>query len=407
MKFSINKEELSQALELVNRATPARPSWPILKNILFKVNSSQLELTVFDGSVGIKTRAMLTSSEIEGDCCLPAGAIVSLVKAMPDGDISFDRTDANQVEISIARSRYKLACLDAEDFPSLPADEGRYETKAFHLNREMISSFFGIEAFTSKDQAKMALAGLCFTLQNGALEVAATDARQAQIRKVEAEIELGKDARVVAPVKLLQLAYNALRSIPGEGKQRVSILLHESSGNSQHISIEVAGELGDSHAVISCSLLPYEYPRYNMLLPVQFSRTVTVERTALQQAIKRIEVIVRNKSDMLGARNIEAVSLDIQPDCVKLSALAGSFGDGQELVDCQLSGDPVSIAFNWSYLDAMLRQFNSRDISIQINSGKGSSPALFTEIGSAVNCRHYLFPIEISAISAQSYPAAA
>ena len=58
MRLTIEQEILSSNLSLVSRAIAARPSNPILSNILFEASEDrqQLSLTAFDMSFGIHTR---------------------------------------------------------------------------------------------------------------------------------------------------------------------------------------------------------------------------------------------------------------------------------------------------------------------------------------------------------------
>ena len=123
MKLVCSQAELSASLQLVSRAVAARPTHPVLANVLLTADAGtgRLSLTGFDLNLGIQT-SLPAAVETSGAITLPSrlfGEIVSRLSA--DSPITLECPEGQeQVELTSFSGSYQMRGLSAEDFPDLP-----------------------------------------------------------------------------------------------------------------------------------------------------------------------------------------------------------------------------------------------------------------------------------------------
>lgn len=123
MKLVCSQAELSSSLQLISRAVAARPTHPVLANVLLTADAAtgRLSLTGFDLSLGIQT-SLPAAVESSGAITLPArlfGEIVSRLSA--DSPLTLSCTEGEeQVELTSLSGSYRMRGMPAEDFPDLP-----------------------------------------------------------------------------------------------------------------------------------------------------------------------------------------------------------------------------------------------------------------------------------------------
>ncbi len=129
MKLVCSQAELSASLQLVSRAVSARPTHPVLANVLLTADAGtgRLSLTGFDLSLGIQT-SLPAVVEASGAITLPArlfGEIVSRLSS--DSPITLHCEDGiEQVDLTSLSGSYRMRGMPAEDFPGPAPRAGRH-----------------------------------------------------------------------------------------------------------------------------------------------------------------------------------------------------------------------------------------------------------------------------------------
>ena len=88
-------------------------------------------------------------------------------------------------------------------------------------------------------------------------------------------------------------------------------------------------------------LLDAQFPPYRTLLPAEFSVTAEVSVAALTEAVKRVALV---------ADRGNPVRLDFTDGGLTLSAGGDDEGKAEENVEVDYSGDPITTAFNPTFL---------------------------------------------------------
>ena len=123
MRLVSPKEELAGKLAGAGLAPAAEDPIPVLSHILLRAEEGRVELAATDMELSLRVPLEATVEE-PGAVVLPRLA-GDIVRTMADGPITLEHR-ANEGVVSVAGggSSFALNCLQAHDFPELPADEG-------------------------------------------------------------------------------------------------------------------------------------------------------------------------------------------------------------------------------------------------------------------------------------------
>jgi DNA polymerase III subunit beta len=117
-------------------------------------------------------------------------------------------------------------------------------------------------------------------------------------------------------------------------------------------------------------LLDAEFPKFRQLLPSEHTAVATVGVAELTEAIKRVALVADR-----GAQ----VRMEFSADTLRLSAGADDVGRAEEDVPVEFAGEPLTIAFNPTYLTDGLGSLHSDRVSFGFTTP--SRPAVLRPAG--------------------------
>lgn len=378
MKFVCPQTDLNIHLSLVGRVVPARPSRPILSNVLVKVDEDVQKVTLvgFDETMGIET-SFKASVEEPGELTLPAKLLESIVSRLPQEDIAIEETEENAaITITSSSGEYQVRGLSAEDYPNLPVVE---EGQVAELSVEaLIEGMRGALFASSGDETKQVLTGVHLMAEPEILEFAATDGHRLSVVQTTDESSAEKAAEktgmdVTVPAKALRDLERMLQGYTSS--EPISLKFDRT---------QVMFELGDQR--LTTRLLEGQYPNYRQLIPKQFERQVTIDRKQLTDALERIAVLADQKN------NIVKLSLDPEQQSIAVSVEAQEVGSGREVVTAQITGEALDIAFNVRYLLDGLKALNTNEVQLQCNTA--TSPSVMIPLGD-LKMTYLVMPVQI------------
>ncbi|MBM5803988.1 MAG: DNA polymerase III subunit beta [Cyanobacteria bacterium K_DeepCast_35m_m2_155] len=332
MKLVCSQSELSSGLQLVSRAVAARPTHPVLANVLLTADAGtgRLSLTGFDLSLGIQT-SIAATVEVSGAITLPArlfGEIVSRLSS--DSPITLSCAEGNeQLELTSLSGSYQMRGMPADDFPDLPLVQS-----GVSIRLEAQSLIQGLRATlfaSSGDEAKQLLTGVHLQLEPDALECAATDGHRLAVLRLPQAQTTAEPFEVTVPARSLRELERLL------------------SGRSSDEPLSLFCDRGQvvflwADQVLTSRSLDGAYPKYRQLIPESFSRQIQIDRRALVAALERVAVLADQHN------NVVKLSADPQAGQLQISADAQDVGSGSEAIGAQVSGEAIQIAFNVRYL---------------------------------------------------------
>ncbi|MCU0528842.1 MAG: DNA polymerase III subunit beta [Cyanobium sp. Prado107] len=380
MKLVCSQSELSASLQLVSRAVAARPTHPVLANVLLTADAGtgRLSLTGFDLSLGIQT-SLPAEVEASGAITLPArlfGEIVSRLSA--DSPIGLHCPEAGeQVELTSLSGSYQMRGMPAEDFPDLPLVQ---TGQPIRLEAEALVKGLRATLFASSgDEAKQLLTGVHLRLEGEALECAATDGHRLAVLRL---VQGGETPAAAADEEPFAV------TVPARSLRELERLL---SGRHSSEPLSLFCERGQvvflwADQVLTSRSLDGTYPNYRQLIPESFSRTISVDRRALVAALERVAVLADQHN------NVVKLSTEAGGGQLQVQADAQDVGRGSEAVAAEIEGEPVQIAFNVRYLLDGLKAMGSDQVLLQCNAP--TTPAVLRPLDES-DFTYLVMPVQI------------
>jgi DNA polymerase-3 subunit beta len=381
MKLVCSQAELNASLQLVSRAVAARPTHPVLANVLLTADAAtgRLSLTGFDLSLGIQT-SLPAAVESSGAITLPArlfGEIVSRLSA--DSPISLSCPEGEeQVELTSQSGSYRMRGMPADDYPDLPLVQTgtpiRLDAEA--LVRGLRATLFA----SSGDEAKQLLTGVHLQVDSEGLECAATDGHRLAVLRLPhalAEDGVGQGSEPFAV------------TVPARSLRELERLL---AGRASGEPLSLFCERGQvvvlsADQVLTSRSLDGTYPNYRQLLPPTFQRRIVLQRRGFVAALERVAVLADQYN------NVVKLSADPVAGKVMIRADAQDVGSGSEALAAEIEGEDLEIAFNVRYLLDGLKAMAAERVALQANAP--TTPAVLVPVDGEETFTYLVMPVQI------------
>ncbi|MCP9886887.1 DNA polymerase III subunit beta [Cyanobium sp. ATX 6A2] len=376
MKLVCSQSELSASLQLVSRAVAARPTHPVLANVLLTADAGtgRLSLTGFDLSLGIQT-SLPAEVETSGAITLPArlfGEIVTRLSA--DSPIGLHCPEGTeQVELTSLSGSYQMRGMAAEDFPDLPLVQ---TGQPIRLEAEALVKGLRATLFASSgDEAKQLLTGVHLRLEGAGLECAATDGHRLAVLRLAQGVEASEQEPFAV-------------TVPARSLRELERLL---SGRQSSEPLSLFCDRGQvvflwADQVLTSRSLDGTYPNYSQLIPESFSRGISLDRRALVSALERVAVLADQHN------NVIKLSTEAGSGQLQVQADAQDVGSGSESVAAEISGEPIQIAFNVRYLLDGLKAMGCEQVMLHCNAP--TTPAVLKPLDDS-DFTYLVMPVQI------------
>jgi DNA polymerase III subunit beta len=366
MRFSLPREVLLKPLQQVVNVVERRQTLPVLSNLLVHVEGDRLAMTGTDLEVEMIARATVDGAQ-PGETTIPARKLFEIVRALPDGSQVTISQSGDKITVQAGRSRFTLATLPANEFPSV---EDLELVERIRVPEATLKELIERTAFAMAQQdVRYYLNGLLLDLREDSLRCVATDGHRLAL--CEAELPAGAQTR-----KQIIL--------PRKGVQELQRLLE---GGDRELELEV----GRNHlrvkrddVTFTSKLIDGRFPDYDAVIPIGADKEVKIDREVLRAALQRAAILSNEK--------YRGVKLEVSPGQLKLVAHNPEQEEAQEEVEAETKIDGLAIGFNVTYLLEALSSL--RDEHIMINLRDGNSSALIREAGNE-RSRHVVMPLRL------------
>lgn len=338
MKFTVNKNEINEAVSNIQRAVSTKTSIPALECILLTAENGQLELSAYDLELGMTT-TIPAQVEESGKAALPAKLFSDIVRKTRDGSISVTVDEKGITSIENGYSEFSIISTPAEEFPELPklTDATVMEFSSDVLKSMIRQTLFAV----AESDAKPIHQGSLFHVENGILDVVSVDGYR--LAKRSEPVTFEKDISFVVPGKTLSEVLKLLK----DGEEKVEI-----AAGSRHIMFRI-----ENYVVIS-SLLEGEFLNYKAAIPPDSKTEAIVQTREMIDSVERVSLLITDRLK-------SPVRCQFGDNEVKLVCTT-TIGRGRDQFGAELTGEDVEIGFNNRYLLDALRNTECDEIKIQL-----------------------------------------
>lgn len=339
LKFRCDRDLLSDALQAVQRSVSARGGIPALNGVLLQAVGGTLTLTTTDLEVSAQLTLEVQVTE-EGSALVPVRLFADVVRSLAEAPVDFS-SDGSQAQIQAAAYEGTLRLLPVEDFPAIQEPSG---TKVQVNGGLFALAVSQAGRAASKDEARPVLTGVLLEISREGIILAATDSYRLAVREVTATAD--GEAKAIVPERALS---EAGRAASADEKAEITIVLDDN---------QVGFYIGNLH--LTSRLIEGEFPNYRQLLPDGYENRLTMPRTQLMDAVKRVGLMARDNSP---------VRLEFNQLGVRLTSQSPDLGKAIEAIEANYEGEEVTIAFNPTFLNDGLAAAVGDTVRLEVRDG--------------------------------------
>jgi DNA polymerase-3 subunit beta len=370
MEFTVRKFDLLQELVLIQGVVERKTTIPILANVLVKAEGGELGIIATDLEIGLKS-VCVSKTTVPGTVTLPAKRLYEIVRALPDKEIKFKRGEANWVTVTCGSSRFRIAGLPQEDFPTLAEPKSVVgQIPAEVLAKLITRTIFAI----STEDSKYTLSGALLLLKPGSITMVATDGhRLAHIEKAEPLEDVTEEIKVLIPRKAMSELVRMIAETADA--DRIGF-----ARDDNHLFFDMGKRL------LISRVLTGQFPNYEAVLPRNNDKIVTVNREEITAAVKRVAILSDERS--------RTIRLALANGSMELTASHSDLGEAHETLAVDYEKDDLQVGFNYQYLLDFLTTADDPDVSFEFKDSE-SAAQLRTQPPSDYNYRYVVMPMRI------------
>jgi DNA polymerase-3 subunit beta len=341
LKFRLVRESFADAVSWVAKNLPSRPAVPVLSGVLLTGSEDGLTISGFDYEVSAEVQVAAEISS-PGSVLVSGRLLSDITRALPNKPVDL-YVDGNRVALTCGSARFSLPTMAVEDYPTLPALPE--ETGA--LPAELFAEAIGQVAIAAgRDDTLPMLTGIRVEISGEKVVLAATDRFRLAVRELTwSALSPDIEASVLVPAKTLAEAAKA-----GTDGSDVRLALGAGMGVGKDGLLGISGNGKRS----TTRLLDAEFPKFRQLLPAEHTAVATIDVAELIEAIKLVALVADR-----GAQ----VRMEFGDGMLRLSAGADDVGRAEEDLAVNFAGEPLTIAFNPTYLTDGLGSLHSERVS--------------------------------------------
>lgn len=344
MDFIVRKTDLLKELQYVQGIVERKNTVPILSHLLLETAGNSVQITATDLDVSMQC-ASPANIKVSGALSVSARKLFDIARLLPEADIHFKATEREWLQITCEKSKFKVAGLSKENFPDIPVVDGKTLTLPTAVLRYMIvRSVFAI----SQEESRYTLNGALLFIKPGSITMVATDGhRLALVNHFLDLTGVEGEMRVLVPKKAL-IELNKLVS------EDIETLEFASTEN--HLFFRVGKRL------LVSRLLAGQFPNYEMVIPRENNKRITVNTLALTDALKRAAIMADEQS--------RAARFSFRDNQLDILATSADVGESRETVAVDYTGEPLEVGFNAQYLLDFLSSLESENVLFELRDAE-------------------------------------
>jgi DNA polymerase-3 subunit beta len=364
MKFKVNRDHFSNGLAQVLNVVGARPTMPVLSNVLIEAEDDHLNLTTTNLDLGIRCRIKASVAQA-GSVTLPVRRLSSIVRELPSLDVQVEAAANHQVKLASGGSNFRIMGISREEFPPLPEFSDEH---TFTLEQSMLGRMLSSVAYAqSADESRYFLNGVYFQFSDGKLTLVATDGRRLAL--VAREMDFGDAAggSLILPAKTVA---EVMRLLSKEEKFSVSLAFNDRRVAFRVDVTDESSGLVDKVHLIS-KVVEGNYPNYQQVIPKEVHQRVKIDRELFLQCVHRAALVTSDKAN--------SVRIKLSNNLLEITAASPDFGEAHESLAVEYSGPDIQVAFNPAFLMDPLRALTKDQIAFELKDEV--SPGVFKTDG--------------------------
>lgn len=367
MKFNCSIYELTNALNITQKAVSLKSSMEVLKGILFKAYDQQLLLRSSDLEIGVQI-IIPAQVEKEGEVVLTAHLISELIRKLNGTDVFFESDKKNQVKIECLLSNFTLKGLPADEFPDFPQviEDYHFSIKSEELRNLIKGTLFSV----ATNENIPVLTGAKIEIKEDSINLVTLDGYRLAYRSGKIENTAKDEISVIIPAKSLA----EIGKISANYSEKISVKFSKNQ-----IFFEM------DNIQFTSRLLEGDFINYQQIIPAEKTTHVRINRQLLIESSERAALLAKE-----GKNNL--IKMDFNQDQLILTSNS-DVGDVFEIIPIINEGEPIKIAFNSKFLIEALKVIEDDEFIMDMTTSVGPGVLLPIE---KQNFLYLILPVRIA-----------
>lgn len=364
MKLIILKQNLLEAINIVQRAIMPKSTMPLLEGMYIEAGDN-LKLIGNNGDFAIEYN---TEADIfdNGSIVINSKLFGDIIRKLPNAQVSIEVANNNRVKIECLSSYFEIIGMDSESYPMPAAYEK--DDLFFTISQTAFKDLIKQTIFAvGSDENRKIMTGVLIEVDNGEVTIAALDGFRMAVSNSLIKENIG--IKVVVPGKNL----NEVMRILEVNEEPVIVSL---SGNIISFVLK--------NCRISSNVLDGEFMNYRSYIPEQFETEIHVNTKDLIEGLERASLITSEDTRY-------PVKFTIDEDCMVISSTT-DIGISKDEIVITNNGSPLTIGFNPRYFIDALKVIDEEKIKISFTSSIG--PCIITSENEE-NYVYLILPVRI------------
>lgn len=354
MKFSCLQENLKQGLSIVSHLTTKNINFPILNNVLIKLEDKMIKLITTNLEVAINVN-IRGKAEIDGDFTVPAKLFYDYVALLPNDRVDME-VKGNSLEIKSGTYDTKIKGLAAADFPLLPhlSRENSYLVKGREFKGALEQVLFSV----ASNEIRPEISGVLFSFSKSEpleLRLVGTDSYRLAEKKIGFSVKDGSSLEgvrdIIVPLKTLAHVNHVLSVLGTSGDDTLEISVFQNQVIFVYDSVEIIARLIEG-----------QYPNYRQIIPESFQTKAVLNARELEKMIKTTSLFATGLNDI-------HIKMSPQSENITVSSLNSQTGEQKATIKGELNGIENEVTLNYRYLLDFLSAIEKPEVEFKMIDG--------------------------------------
>lgn len=324
MKVEINSTSLADAVAWATRVISSRPANPILAGIKLEATDGSLQLSTFNYE--ISARHHIEAGVDEAGSVLVQGKLLAdITKSLPLEKAYLSTTDTTMT-ITSGKSTFNLQLMPESEYPDLPEAPkmlGQVDAPTF------VQAVSQASVAVSREENRPVLTGVRVQFNGDKVVMTSTD----RFRLSRSSFKwTPQDSNLEAETLVRG---SLLRDVARTVDEHQNVTIDFDTENPSLLGFENAGRISTSQ------LIDGEFPAVDRLFADEYPIQAVISNEVLLGAIKRVSLVAERNAP---------IRMIFEGQTLTLSAGTADESQAQEVLDIDMDGENITVAFNPAYL---------------------------------------------------------
>ncbi len=364
MHIQCTKEDLLNAVILVEKAVATQNTIPVLTGIQLTAKNDVLTLTSTNLELSIQTH-ISTHVTTAGQTVIDGRLFSSIIRKLPNEPIIIEFT--NKLVITAGTVEFSLNTLADDEFPDFPIPVDEMFSIPAHKILHMIKNTLYA---CGKDDKRPYINGVLMELTNNNLKLITTDINRLSYYATTLTDTFEDNYKLLVPAKTIT---ELQKSLPHD----------ESEVKVFYFNKQVLFAFGNT--ILATRLIESEFPNYQHLFPKNQPMQFISKRQILLSAVDR--------ASLLDSDGTQIVIFSITDGVLEIKTPTTEIGQIIEQINVEHTGENGQVAFSARYILDMLKASDADQISLEFN--QELRPSLLKPLNNQEH-QYILMPIRLS-----------